>query len=394
MTAGWTRVPLGEIAPAQSLPLPPPDVVVWNLSLEDIESVTGRVSAKQSSRVADLGSSKCVFDQRHVLYSKLRPYLNKVVVPDDPGVGTSELIPLVPTERLDREFLAHYLRSPDFVKFANANTRGANLPRIAMGEFWAHSIPVPPTLAEQRRIVSRIKACMERVEEIEGLRDRAKREAAGIELACFHDSLMEGIESKGWPVLALGDVAKSFRYGTSAKAQSQAEGLPVIRMGNLQGGYLDLSDLKYVDLPATEAARYKLNVGDILINRTNSLELVGKAATFGVEDGVWIYASYLVRVEVDRKRVMPEFVTSVLNSTLGRDYVLRTARRAIGMVNLNAKEMAKFPIPVPSLDQQEQIVARLMGARRLAEELRTSITGPEIGFLRSSILQRAFAGEL
>jgi restriction endonuclease S subunit len=205
---------------------------------------------------------------------------------------------------------------------------------------------------------------------------------------------MAGIEDKGWPILTLGDVAKSFRYGTSSKAHSQPEGVPVIRMGNLKGGYLDLSDLKYVDLPATETARYKLDAGDILINRTNSLELVGKAATFAAEDGVWIFASYLVRVEVDRKRVLPEFVTSVINSTLGRDYVLRTARRAIGMVNLNAKEMAKFPIPVPPLDQQEQIVARLTRARGLAKELRTSITGHEIGFLRGSILHRAFAGEL
>ena len=165
-------------------------------------------------------------------------------------------------------------------------------------------------------------------------------------------------------------------------------------MGNLQGGYLDISDLKYVDLPATEAARYKLKVGDVLINRTNSLELVGKAATFGVEDGEWLYASYLVRVEVDRVRVSPDFVTSVINSTLGRDYVLKTARRAIGMVNLNAKEMAKFPIPAPSLDEQERVVARLMNARSLAEELRTSISSTEMGFLRRSILQRAFAGEL
>jgi type I restriction enzyme S subunit len=226
------------------------------------------------------------------------------------------------------------------------------------------------------------------------LRNQATREAATIELACFHDSLMDGLQSRGWPVLMLGDVAKSFQYGTSAKAHSEAKGLPVIRMGNLQGGSLDLSDLKYIDLPPKDVARYKLRVGDVLINRTNSLELVGKAATFSVERGVWVFASYLVRVEIDRERVMPEFVTSVINSSLGRDYVLRTARRAIGMVNLNAKEMAKFPIPVPSLDEQKEIVARLMAARRLGDELRESMANPEIRLLRQSILQRAFAGEL
>jgi type I restriction enzyme S subunit len=374
--------------------MPAPDTVVWNLSLEDIEGMTGRVLVKQTSQVGELGSSKCVFDQRHVLYSKLRPYLNKVVLPDSFGVGTSELIPLVPIERLDREFLAYYLRSPSFVSFANANTRGANLPRIAMAELWAHRIPVPPTIAEQRRIVSRIKACMDRVEEIETLRAQTAWEATNIEFACFHDELMNGVKQRGWPILDLGDVATSFRYGTSAKAHSHAEGLPVLRMGNLQRGFLELSDLKYINLPSAEGSRYKLNVGDVLINRTNSLELVGKAATFDVEEGDWVFASYLVRVEVDRARVLPEFVTAVINSTMGRDYVLRTARRAIGMVNLNVKEMAKFPMPVPPLDEQERVVLRLKAARTLAEELRTSMVEPEIGFVRQAILQRAFAGEL
>jgi type I restriction enzyme, S subunit len=394
MIDGWELLPLGEIAPARSLPLPPADALVWNLSLEDIESGTGRVTARQSTRVDELGSAKCVFDERHVLYSKLRPYLNKVVVPDAAGVGTSELIPLCPDRRIDREYLAYYLRSPTFLDFASANTRGANLPRIAMAELWSHRVPVPPSRDEQRRVVARIKECMERVEEIEGLRDKAISEAAHIEFAHFHDALIEGIQQRGWPVLTLGEVAKSFRYGTSVKAHSHAEGLPVIRMSNLRDGRLDLSDLKYVDLPDAEVARQCLAIGDVLINRTNSLELVGKAATFDVAEGTWVCASYLVRVRVDRERAMPEFVSNAINSSMGREYVLRTARRAIGMVNLNAKEMAHFPMPVPPLAEQKDIVARLKAASALAEELRTSLEDSGIGFLRQSILHKAFAGKL
>jgi type I restriction enzyme S subunit len=251
-----------------------------------------------------------------------------------------------------------------------------------------------PDRIEQRRIVARIKECMGRVDEIGCLRDEARCEARDIEFACFHDVLIEGIQQKGWSVRTLGDVAKSFRYGTSAKAHTKAKGLPVLRMGNLQGGYLDLSDLKYLDLTDGEAARFKLNVGDVLINRTNSLELVGKAATFDMEEGNWVYASYLVRVDVDREHVLPEFVTAVINSRMGREYVLKTARRAIGMVNLNAKEMAKFPMPLPPLSEQEIVVAQLRTARTLAEELRAALDEPDIGFLRQAVLQIAFAGDL
>src|SRR5690606_33124841 len=129
-----------------------PSAEVWNLSLEDVESHTGRVLQMVRTRVEDLGSIKCSFGTEHVLYSKLRPYLNKVVLPHESGVGTSELLPLRPNgDVLGREYLAWYLRSPRFLEFAAKNTRGANLPRLSTKALWDHDMPVAP-LAEQRRI--------------------------------------------------------------------------------------------------------------------------------------------------------------------------------------------------------------------------------------------------
>lgn len=169
MAGKFSHVPLGEVAPKSDAVMPGSSERVWNLSLEDIESHTGRVIRRQTCLASALGSAKCSFDGRHVLYSKLRPYLNKVVLPESNGVGTSELLPLLPdSARLDREFLAFYLRSPGFVDFAVANSRGANLPRVAMKALWAHEVPCPP-LAEQRRIVARVKECIDRVDEIRAL---------------------------------------------------------------------------------------------------------------------------------------------------------------------------------------------------------------------------------
>src|ERR1044071_976377 len=172
---------LREVAPAIQADMPADGVMVWNLSLEDIESVSGKILMRSTCRVSELGSTKCSFDQRHVLYSKLRPYLNKVVLPDESGVGTSELIPLRPDpQRLDREYLAFYLRSPGFVQFAKSVMQGANLPRVAMNEFWNHRLTLRP-LARQRRVVSRIKECLSRVEEMQQLREEAETESDLIE---------------------------------------------------------------------------------------------------------------------------------------------------------------------------------------------------------------------
>lgn len=309
-----------------------------------------------------------------------------------PAVLNQHIFKAIPNaELVERDFL-HFLMLETLEEMAS-HAHGIAMKHITKGKFEAIEVAIPP-LQEQRRIVSRIKECMERVEEIEVLRRSATKEARDIEFACFHDALLQGANEKHWPVRTLGDLAKSFRYGTSDKAHVESLGVPVLRMGNIQRGYMNYSDLKYIEMSGVELDRYRLVPGDILINRTNSLELVGKAATFDGVDGDWIYASYLVRVEVDRALVLPEFVTAVINSRIGRHYVVQTARRAIGMVNLNAKEMAKFPMPLPTLAEQQHVVDQLQLARPLGEEMRAAMAEPELGFLRQSILRKAFTGEL
>ena len=202
------RMPLGEIAPKVDTPFPTSDTLVWNLSLEDIAAGTGEIQKRKLCLVRDLGSTKCSFDSRHVLYSKLRPYLNKVVLPDQPGVGTSELLPLLPDpNRLDRHFLAYYLRSPQFVDFAIGHSRGANLPRVAMRALWAHRIPTPP-LDEQRRIVEKIEMALEKVNEMQMLRRKSLEEAAKLEDAVFSDFIQRFLRDADVPFVPISDVAQ------------------------------------------------------------------------------------------------------------------------------------------------------------------------------------------
>ena len=150
----WPRYTLREVAP--SIPCrntPDPDATVWHLGLDRIEGHTGVVLGKHRAPVSDVGNSTFHFDQSHVLYSKLRPYLNKIVVPDEPGIATTELIPLKPHPHLVcREFLAYYLRSPEFLAYASQYVTGAKMPRVILDRFWAYEIPLP-SLSEQHRIV-------------------------------------------------------------------------------------------------------------------------------------------------------------------------------------------------------------------------------------------------
>lgn len=399
MTSNWDYVPLGEIAPARSLPVPSEESAVWNLSLEDIEGTTGRILRKRHSRVGDLGSTKCSFDGRYVLYSKLRPYLNKVVLPDAPGVGTSELIPLLPVdERLDREFLAHYLRSKTFLDFANVNTRGANLPRIAMAELWAHKVPVPPSLKEQRRIVARINDCMGRVGEIETLRAASRAEQQHLSASLIESELHPDLAGEnGWQEHRVGEIVTTVRNGRSIPQDTvgRANGA-VLTLTAVRSIALGMDFQKPIELSDHIANQFGIEEGDVFVSRANTIELVGlSAVALSKPETRLIYPDLLIKLKVDHFRILPRYLAYALRSASARKQI---KARALGssqtMVKISGERLREVSIPVPSLAEQERIVNRLDAAHGLMHQLAAESLPGEVEALRSAILRKAFGGEL
>jgi len=118
---------------------------VWLLNLDMVEAQTGEIIEYLIVSKEMVGNSTCTFDTTNVLYSKLRPYLNKVVIPDRCGYATSELLPLKPLPtKLNREYLTFLLRTDDFVKLISAKVTGAKMPRVSMKDFKNFDVPIPP----------------------------------------------------------------------------------------------------------------------------------------------------------------------------------------------------------------------------------------------------------
>jgi type I restriction enzyme S subunit len=135
-----------------------PDTSVWNLNLDQIESNTGRIHEKVICRLEQLGSSTFPFKAGTVLYSKLRPYLNKVVIADEDGYATTELVPIRCKQDIVKPiFLATFLRSKRFLDFANLTVAGAKMPRMVMDSFWSYTLPLPD-LALQNEFERKFKA--------------------------------------------------------------------------------------------------------------------------------------------------------------------------------------------------------------------------------------------
>lgn len=127
------------------------DKDVWSLNLDQIEPHTGRVLQKVRCPRIELGTSTFAFQAGTVLYSKLRPYLNKVIVADEDGVATTELVPLKCIETLiNPAFLAYFLRSKRFLDFATEMVAGAKMPRMMMDAFWSYQLPLPPISLQNR----------------------------------------------------------------------------------------------------------------------------------------------------------------------------------------------------------------------------------------------------
>ena len=171
-----------------------------------------------------------------------------------------------------------------------------------------------------------------------------------------------------YPLTSVGELAVIIQYGCSQRASEEQAGYPIVRMNNLQDDGLVLDDLKYVDLTQEELVNWRLEPGDVLFNRTNSKELVGKCEVFN-ERGDWVFASYLMRLRIDRARALPQFVSAFLSTRAGRAQIDQNSRQIIGMSNINAEELRTLRIPLPDTLRQAELLRVLNAARE--DRLRT-----------------------
>ena len=143
----WKSAKMSDVAPAEVFKgkVESADNLYWLLNLDMIESNTGRVIEKVRVPLKDIGTSTYAFSTENVLFSKLRPYLNKVIVPDGNGYATTELIPLMPDrEKLNIDFFTSLLRGDEFLSFIETQVSGTKMPRVQMNVFWNFDVILPP----------------------------------------------------------------------------------------------------------------------------------------------------------------------------------------------------------------------------------------------------------
>ena len=374
------------------------------ISNEDITSWTGKLLVEEPiPREADSRR----FQKDDVLFNKLRPYLAKVYHATFDGVSSSELLCLRPSPEVHPRFLFYVLVSKEFIETINAETFGAKMPR-ADWEIVGHQPLLLPPLDMQRRIVRFLDEKTARIDRLiekkTSLLDRLAEKRQALITRAVTKGLNPDIPTKPsginwlgdipthWRVLPLKRVLASSTYGISARLEAAGE-IAILRMGNLVDGEIDLSDLRFLD-KVDEGLLLRMN--DVVFNRTNSLDLVGKASIYKkIAEYPVSLASYLVRFRFN-KDYHPEYANYVMGT---RDLmaIARTlALPSIGQANLNPSRYALIKFPIPPIDEQNKIInfVNLETARLniSADKIRRSID--LLSEYRSALISWSVTGQL
>jgi len=387
----WPLVSLGEVAPSK--PLKTPEIVdensVWQLNLDKVESHSGVVTEKVYASVQSAGSSTHWFDERHVLYSKLRPYLNKVVLPEEQGLATTELVPLFPDkDRLDRKYLTYYLRSNSFVNWISDQVAGAKMPRVSMKVFWEHQILLPP-LEEQKRIAAILdKADCVRRKRQQAI-DLADDFLRSVFLDMFGDPL---VNSKKWQVQNLGELTTKITDGKHGDCEDEVgSGYYFISAKDVNHGRINYENTRQINKKEFDEVhrRTDLQAGDLVMVNTGAT--IGRVAIV-MDDEKTCKTTFQKSVAIIKPK------GDLLNSNfLKYIFLLRVKDFAsVGsgsaIKNLLLSKMREFPIIVPPMELQrkfDRVVSHIESS-----SIRDSADSELNDELFSSLSQKAFAGVL
>lgn len=273
-------------------------------------------------------------------------------------------------------------------------------PKLAIKKIEQLKIPLPP-INEQQRIVERIESLFAKLDRAKELIENTLAQFEQNKMAILHKAFIgeltakwrkeNNIDLSSWQEKTIDELCTSLKYGTSKKSNPEGS-VVVLRMGNLQNGEIDWSNLMYTD-DKDDIEKYLLKKGDVLFNRTNSPELVGKTSIYRGEYPA-IYAGYLIKLDYG-KDIIGEYLNYMMNSTKAKHYCYTVKTDGVSQSNINAKKIGAFEIPVPTIEEQQEIVNildKLLAKYNKIKNLEQQLE--KIELLKKAILAKAFRGEL
>nr|WP_275975024.1 restriction endonuclease subunit S [Shewanella gaetbuli] len=343
------------------------------ISMEDHEAISKRSSV----------------DDGDILYAMIGTIGNPVIVEKSRefSIKNVALFKFTKGTEVYNRYIYHFLNSNLAIRQFQSNSRGGTQKFVSLGNIRSLQIPLPP-LDEQKRIA----AILDKADAIRRKRQQAIQLADDFLRSVFLDMFGDPVTNpKSFPRGTIRDFVETVNYGSSGKASETEGEYPMLRMGNItyEGGW-DFTNLKYIDLSANDKPKYLTQKGDLLFNRTNSKELVGKTAVFE-EDEPMAIAGYLIRVRPN-EHGNNYYISGYLNSYHGKQTLLNMCKSIVGMANINAQELQDIKILLPSIELQNEYEKIVRATKSKLKSFDKSAEWLDDNF--NSLSQKAFAGEL
>jgi type I restriction enzyme S subunit len=429
---------------------------------DSIEKGSGRLLYHRNVEESGAKGPNNRFYKNQILYSKIRPSLNKAVIAPYSGLCSADMYPI--ETFVDINFMLKSILSEMFLEQVRQAENRVKMPKLNLDSLGIFLIPLPP-LAEQRLIVAKIDELMARCDELERLRgDRDRKQITVhnsaldrlliakeqsdfntawqfitqhfselysvkanvtelrktiLQLAVMGklvpqnpndqpaSELLKEIEEekerlvkegkikkskplpeitpdeipynlpKSWQWVRFGIIVQSMTNGLYKPSQFYSDkGVKIVRMFNIQDGFLDLEKVKRIEVTQEELENYKLSLGDILVNRVNSLELIGKSALVrdkDLQDNL-VFEAMNIRVSCFfRETNLPNYANLLLQTINARSYLIGQAKRALGQVSINQPQVSNLLFPLPPLAEQHRIVAKIDQLMVLCDNLEKQI---------------------
>lgn len=310
--------------------------------------------------------------------------------------------------KLLSKFLFYYLRLEFLLgRFRGESTQTTNIANISSSVLGEYTFPLPP-LSEQQRIVERIEELFAKLDEakerLQEVADSFAVRKAAILHKAFTGELTKqwrrenGVSDESWEESNLGSfIACGPQNGLYKPKSSYGDGIRIIRIDAFYDGVIEQWDeLKRLRLDENEIECYSLNLNDILINRVNSMQYLGKSALVRELKDICVFESNIMRLSVDESRIYPEFLSSFLNSQMGLNELRKNAKQAVNQASINQQDIKNVIINLPPLPEQHEIVRLIddLLARERSAQQATEQALASIDLMKKSILARVFRGEL
>lgn len=404
LPAGWEWATLDELCDINPRGFRNPPSDTDNVSVVPMAAVEAESGVIDASRTQGYGvikkKSLTRFQEQDVLFAKITPCMENGKIAVAKGLhggralGSTEFHVLRSLGALLPEYLCLYLLQPSVRADAERNMTGAVGQRRVPRRYLAESpIPVPP-IAEQRRIVATLEDHLSRLDAADAALGSAERRVAVLSQARI-DQLLD--ELAGQPSRTLATLLREpLRNGYSGRASPDGKGVRTLALTAVTKAEFSDRFTKMSSVSGRKIDDLWLEPGDILVQRSNTPDLVGTSALYSGPRNWAIFPDLLIRVRTNDE-VLPEYVRLALSSRRIHSELKRSAKGLAGsMPKIDQGTLARISLPVPSLSTQERVVALSEAMRAGLERLRSDLVvgRSRSGRLRRSLLADAFAGRL